>query len=534
MNTRFITYLALSLLGSLSACYEDNSTMGGADVPEIAIAPMTAQPAENIISYTGTHLKIQPKITTGYTDNQLEYAWYIYETEAPAQEGGFKKTKISDTRDLDYEVSLPSGNYTVVLEVKSKEDGYARTQTLPIQVSTAFSKGFYVLKENSDGNTDIDLDNDGVLSTDILRKNLGSAMNGKPRNISVVYTGEFIDPQTNKPAQGNLLHIFTENNDYKAFEAETLTEILNKQTLFYSADMSGETPYICFRAPMHTVYFSNTGIRTAATAQFGSSKHNTGRLGEPVDKHGTSRFILAINSAQDMAYWSNEEHKLRDINWNFEPSTALTTMDGSTYPNDLECISAGLNTIGDIWSPTITAYFLCEQPSTKTRYLLLLDGVFSFNGIQIQRIIKLDPSLHLAKSQHIAINRQTATYIYSIDGNKLYAYSWLTRDEREFPLPGIPAGEEITYLSNQCFHLPAEYGYDTKSNFDNLIVGTQTGNTYKLYFYDAGKNMNGGRPISAPDRVITGTGKVKAVRFMSPVKLGGMEHMLPPVYPMTD
>ena len=236
-----------------------------------------------------------------------------------------------------------------------------------------------------------------------------------------------------------------------------------------------------------------------------------------------------------MVYWSNSEHALRDINFNFQPSSLVTTTDGSTYPNDLECISAGANITGDVYSPTVVAYFLCEQPSTGDRYLLLLDGGFAFTGVQIKQIIKLDPSLHIAKDKIIAMNRRTATYIYSIsEDNKLYAYSWISNDEREFPLPGIPAGENITYLTNQYFFLSELYGYDTSFNFDDLIVGTQTGDTYKLYFYSTSEDMNGGRPITAPSRVITGTGKVKSVRFLASMNLLGGDHYSDPIYPLTD
>ena len=110
----------------------------------------------------------------------------------------------------------------------------------------------------------------------------------------------------------------------------------------------------------------------------------------------------------------------------------------------------------------------------------------------------------------------------------------MSNDEREFPLPGIPAGEDITYLTNQYFYLSEVYGYDTSFNFDDLIVGTQTGNTYKLYFYSASKDMNGGRPIADPSRVITGTGQVKAVRFLVSMSVRGSDHYSDPIYPLTD
>lgn len=531
MKRTIIQYLLVGIVCCLSSCYDDDSTLGSNYVSDIEIAGLADQ---SVVSYSQNFLNVQPTVTTDYPEDQLEYAWYIYADNTPEQENGFRKDRIATTKDLNYEVNLPSGLYHLVFEVTSLTNDFSKTATMNLSVSTAFSKGFYILKETADGNTDIDLWNEGILSEDILAKKLGAPMNGAPRNLSLVYTGEFINPELNRTARGNLVHIFTEENEYKGFESESLTEVFNNETLFYAGNMDNEEPYIIFRAPNHTVYFSNTGIRTAATV-FSGTNYNSGRLGFPADEHGASKFIIPVSYGQEMVYWSNSEHALRNVNFNFQPSSLVTSADGSTYPDDLECISAGANITGDVYSPTVVAYFLCEQPSTGDRYLLLLDGGFTFTGVQIKQIIKLDPSLHIARDKIVAINRRTATYIYSIsEDNKLYAYSWVSNDEREFPLPGIPAGEDITYLTNQYFYLSEVYGYDTSFNFDDLIVGTQTGNTYKLYFYSASKDMNGGRPIADPSRVITGTGQVKAVRFLVSMSVRGSDHYSDPIYPLTD
>lgn len=531
MKQKFIQYILVGIVCCFSACYNDDSTLGSNYVSNIEISGLVDQ---SVISYSQNFVNVQPTITTDYPQDQLAYAWYIYADNMSEQENGFRKNRIATTKDLHYEVNIPSGLYHLVFEVTSLSNGFSQTATMNLSVSTAFSKGFYILKATVDGNTDIDLWNEGILSEDILAKKLGAPMNGVPRNLSLVYSGEFINPKLNQTARGNLIHIFTEENEYKGFECESLTEVFNNATLFYAGNINDEKPYIIFRAPNHSVYFSNTGIRTAATA-FSGTKYNSGRLGFPIDEHGTSSYIIPISYGQEMVDWSNSEHALRNVNFNFRPSTLVTTTDGSIYPNDLECISAGANITGDVDSPTVTTYFLCEQPSTGDRYLFLLDGGFTYSGVKIKQIIKLDPSLHIAKDKIVAINRRTATYIYSVsEENKLYAYSWVSNDEREFPLPGIPAGENITYLTIQYFYLSELYGSGTSFNFDDLIVGTQTGNTYKLYFYNTSKDMNGGRPISAPSRVITGTGKVKAVRFLAATNLKGADHFSDPIYPLTD
>lgn len=91
--------------------------------------------------------------------------------------------------------------------------------------------------------------------------------------------------------------------------------------------------------------------------------------------------------------------------------------------------------------------------------------------------------------------------------NKVYSYS-LGKDakEKELTFKGLPENEEITFLSNRYF-----LG-DKKSNFDYLIVGTQTGNTYKLYFY----NIVGGEPDGVPKYTTSGKGILKSLGYIDP------------------
>ena len=529
MKKSIIQYLFIGSLVCLSACYEDDSTLGTQFVSDIEITGLTDQ---SIISYAQNYLTIQPQVKTEYPEDQLEYAWYIYKSQSSEQENGFRHQQIATTKDLNYEVNLPSGTYVIVFEVKSLTNDYSKTATMELTTSTETSKGFYILKETPDGNTDIDLYYNGQHSTNILTKKYGSPLTGKPRNISIAYVGEYIDTGTNETTQGDIIHILTEDNVYQGLESEELSEVFNNNTLFYAGNMNGEQPYTIIRSAWSTVYFSNTGIRNAKTSSFGEPPYNTGKLGLPIDEHDASQFIIPLEAGSTILYWSNADHKLHSINTNFEyPSSVTATATGVTYPDGLTCISAGTNMMGGAFGP-VTVYFLCEQPTTKERYLLLINyDMYSFKAIEINEVIKLDPSLHIAQNDLVAINRLTATYIYSIsEDNKLYAYSWLTKDEREFSLPGIPADEKINYISNQFFYLY----YMPDLCVDDLIIGTHTGNQYKLYFYSSSENMNGGRPLTE-GTVVTGEGKVKAVRYISSGAFkSGVELMGNPLFPTTD
>lgn len=519
MRKTIIGALFMGLVG-LASCYDDDSTLGTVNVSDIEITGLSDQ---SVVSYVGKKVEVHPSVSTEYAENELSYAWYMYENGMNEFEDGYRTNLISTEKNLSYEVNLPSGSYTLVFEVTSKKNDYVKTAKMNLSVSTSFSQGFYILKETADGRTEVDLYGNDGLASNLMEKFSGESLKGKPRNLSIVYSGEYIDPDLNKTASTNLIHVFTEDNVYRGFRSEDMKEVFNNSNLFYGGDLpSGEEPYILFRTPNYTAYFSNTGIRTAKTASFGQAA-NTGMMGYPVDEVGTSKHVQLLYYGMNLVYWSDEEHKLRTIDYLFKTPADVGYTDETKYPADLECISSGVNIMSN--GEVVTAYFLCEQPSTGDRYLLLVD---TFSPESISETIKLDPDFHLASSDIVTGNRMSATYMYSIYNNELYAYSWTTKDERKFNLPGIPAGETVTYITNQYFNAYS----DESTNFDSFIVATQVGNQYKLYFYDK-EDMNGGQPISV-SQTVTGEGTVKSVRFLSPISLSGSDHYDNPLYPLTD
>ena len=356
------------MLIGVSACNDDNSTLSTVRVDDIEIEGLTDQ---SVVSYVGNKIEISPVISTGYAEDNLNYAWYLYENGMGELEDGYRTNRISSEKDLSYEVNLPSGSYTLVFEVTSISNNYVKTATVNLSVSTSFSQGFYILKETPDGRTEVDLYGNDGLVPNLMGRFSGSALQGKPRNLSVVYSGEYIDPDANKTASANLVHVFTEDNVYRGFRSEDMKEVFNNSNLFYGGDIpANETPYLLFRTPNYTAYFSNTGIRTAKTASYGQAA-NSGMMGYPVDEVGTSKHVQLLFYGMNLVYWSNEEHRLRTIDYRFNSPALVGYNDETAYPDDLECISSGVNIMSD--GEVVTAYFLCEQPSTGNRYLLLLD-----------------------------------------------------------------------------------------------------------------------------------------------------------------
>lgn len=96
----------------------------------------------------------------------------------------------------------------------------------------------------------------------------------------------------------------------------------------------------------------------------------------------------------------------------------------------------------------------------------------------------------------------------------MWGYNWDNGEEFEIVFPGIGGGN-ISYITNQYLNL------DSDASFDELVVVTQSGDNYTLYIYK-GSDLSGGQPkTNAKPQIVEGHGKVKCVRFVSPLDLSG-------------
>ena len=174
MKKRILQSLAGCFLAvAISACCDDDSTLASKDYADIEIAALKDT---TVVSYSDVILEITPEVKTTYSEDQLEYAWYMYDPKEASGldavfENSYREYKVCEGKTLSYEVNLPSGSYVFIFEAKSKTDGYTRTTTMKVAVSTDFSRGFYILKETADGTTELDLyTREKGLNADLLSK----------------------------------------------------------------------------------------------------------------------------------------------------------------------------------------------------------------------------------------------------------------------------------------------------------------------------------------------------------------------------
>lgn len=505
MRKLYIGILLFFFVWGMTACFEDDSTLGTIDVPDIEIGELRDT---LITSYVGNVLHVSPEVTTAYPESDLTYAWYYYQNVSSGTdndlEDGFRTNKISDTKELDYEVNLGTGSYTIVLEVTSKTNNYSATASMTLTTVTSFSNGFYILKETAEGGTEVDLLATDGLIEGLMSNVLGMPLAGAPLNLSITYNHPYINPDDLQMTSTSMLHVFSEG-DYRSFRTEDMVETFNRETVKFEAAAEEEVFGAMIEDANGILCASSKGIY-----RIGTTTGNSGKIGMPTLAGDYSHFHY-----QGLSYglngdcvWNADEHCLYSF---YNASPYEYELPAGFTQENLEYVASSVCNDGGGMMGYDYAWYIVEDNATGRRAIIIY-AYSAFMGGSLS-VTVLDEGLHIANGDVIAGVGRDATIIYVVDGGQLYFYNFLTNEEVPVSLPGLPAGEEIAYITNQYLAIVDFMGnYDATQSENYLIVATESGEGYKLYLYD---DLVGGVPNAAPSRTASGTGRVKAVRYLS-------------------
>lgn len=502
-----IYVIAILLVIVATSCFKDEGNYAYNEIGDITVSNM--ETSYLAYSYVGDVLKISPLVETAYAD--MKYEWYIWKgtgssfivDESQEQE----MELIGEEKDLSYEVNLEPDDYTLLFKATSETNGFAAMQTATLEVSTRFLRGFYILKETADGNTELDLHyQDGMpLIENVLETTGQSPLSGAPLAMGTVYMQGYIDEESNTVETCNSIFVTTDAKNLRFYNSEDMSVIHDNTDIAYGGLEGDVVPYIAYTADnlynhlltnkgLYTVMNGAMGMPSSAYAYVAGGGKGGSLFATPC---WTSIFGMDINVT---LLWDEQNHSINcwDSYGFFTPNENGFSMEGMT------CLMCGFT------KSNSKAYLLCEnEQGDRCLFEIGVDDMAY--QLVIEQKIDLQASFRLAQSNLFTVNADNASYLYYIYDNKLYAYSLANNTELETPfyLDGIAADEEIVYLSYQsvnCF-ADAEAG----TNFTHLMVGTQKDDTYHLYMY----NIAGGEP-QALVRTITGTGTLKSVAYVTP------------------
>ena len=512
-------YILLGLfLTTFYACIEDKSTVAELDIDDLHIAGVKQHYS---IKSLGS-LNVEPTVYSQYADDKFRYEWYLYDQKQDntLTDDMVKGFLVSEDSVLNYQVNVKSGNYNLLLKVFSEKTGLMAQAKASVGV--AETNGFFILKETEEGNTDMDLlaisfDNSRPqFYADRVKSLMGESFKGKPVHLDIIYEQAFLDPDSlavgrEFPAIDNTFCVTTDAGDMHFVRYADFLDIMPKEYMFYTEQPS-LIPYRVIRSTGYYVYlFANTGVHYVMKGdrQF----VDRGTFSDAVSGcPPASTHVIAEREGLLFMYWDQASKSFAGYSSYFYQPTELSSevkgYDMTDLPYEMQFMG---HTEGA--KDEINLAVLREKDNSAS-YIYFLDAPFSGLTVTLDSVAKFDKSSLLNQATEFAINSggtiNSAPYLYFIVDNKFYAHSLVTdRPAEEVRLEGIGSGETITYVSNP-------YWKDKdrpERDFDYVIVGTQQGNAYKVYFY----NIIGGKPFGAPVYTVTGKGKLKQVNYVSSV-----------------
>ena len=503
-------YILLSLLTVIfTSCFDDEGNYTYENIGEIVIEGIE----ESYDCELGSILEIDPKITSEYTD--LQYEWYMWDiskednltnNNVGAIEG-YEAELISTEKKLSFEVQCPAARYTIMLKVYSASSGYFSTASTRFDATSEFSRGFYILKETADGNTELDL---GITSGQPVKSNLfqitgQEPMMGKPLYLSHVASHSFIN--TAGDIEGaHTVCVTTEEGDLGFYETKSLLKVHDRSNVMSGESMTGDQKaYAAFTTYACNIMLTNTGswinyVYGMMPTSGAFYMHGTGT-------NGGSQFLFTDMKGANLFFWDEQNHCVANSDAvSFGQGNGV--YDNNGYSTDgMDCLACGavqaLN----------KGYFLLEDASGKRYLHEVLMSPSDDKKFKATNHIELDPNSKFAQATEFATNELTTAYIYFIYNNQLYIYNLSTNKEEDAPvtLEGISSDETITYLAYQWQDY-RNASVETDTNFTYLVVGTQKGDTYRLYMY----SIESGRPKSLKE-TYEGNGKLKMCLYVTPV-----------------
>lgn len=482
------------LLLSMTACYSDDSTVATELLPTITISGLN-ESGYTVVSYADNYLDITATAETGYAESELSYRWYLIDKAAQYashdEDNPYQREFIAEGKSLHYNVRLTPGEYEIVVEV-SAANGYTVGKKVPLFVTTEYSEGFYILKETTDGNTELDLCNPSTkrFLSNCLTAMHGQPMTGAPEAVSTTISQGYIDDATNTMSVSNIVTVTTKNREISVMRTSDLKEVMNFNNLLFTKFDDDEIPYSIVQCMWCNILITNKGVRSQYQAQL--DKAESGRFGITNGIH-TARYAAYERNSSCMFLWDSETKNVVCCDYNGTARYGTKEENNLSTMNTYDCLYIGCcETSHDI------VYILRHK--TGAIWVMTIQAAFG-TGWQMQQLKPIKAfAPNVSQSPVFSVCTTEATVLYGISGNKLWAYDFANNQEKQIIPAGIADGETLTYVSDQ---------YVGTSENSYLIIGTEQGTNYTLRFY---KNF-GGLPDGDPVFMVTGTGHVRGVRY---------------------
>ena len=207
----------------LGSCYEDKGNYDYLDLPMVEVKGIQDTYTSNLFDL----LDIDPQITTSAAGQEYDCMWMCYDKK------DFKKKidTLSTDRHLSYKMNLPLSTYQLIFAYKNKKTNVTKYVNSSLTVQSAYSRGWYVLKENA-GKTELDFFAGDKKQFDLLGQCLKTPIQGKPRHLGYVPYA-YLDKEKNTLVKGNQSFVIMSDNDMRILRISDMKEMAQFKDLFF-------------------------------------------------------------------------------------------------------------------------------------------------------------------------------------------------------------------------------------------------------------------------------------------------------------
>lgn len=500
MRKNIFSVIVLALL--VSSCYEDIGNYDYSDTEKITIEGI--ETSYDRISAVES-IQINPTVTSTDPNANFDYFWAIYETSV--QGYAPKLDTIAHTKALDYAVIQEAKKWVLVFGAVNKNTGLTETVTADLNVSTAFTTGWFVLKDDgSDSDIDQLLTPDTIVptitGTDVFSSINGYKLPGKARLLSFIssYKSFVANPSV---ATNTRTLVAVSEQDISFTYLNTMKEIRGFDEFSYEIPEKRDVNFFGYSPGQASYYTINDG----QLYNIYNMSANAGTFGLPATKNtSTDTYHLSDYAAVGMYVNLYFDEQSSSFITHLMGSSTLTQV-GDAAVTDM----SAKDTNKDLMYLGVTApygkmpHIAVLRDKTNTNQVIVATITGSYSKLSFANDT-VEATSKLINATRITTN-QDEQLIYFVNGNQVWSRNLANGyEQKQFE---APAGEEITLLRHRKYTTAS----DAKYIHNYVIIGTaDSSGNYKLRFFrKSAGNLN---PES--DFTVTGEGRAKDILFISP------------------
>lgn len=511
INTKIVSII---LCLSLFSCINDNGNYVYEESENMYPAKIVSGINPDYEILVGDTLVIKPEFGNDLEVNESDYEYWWFNA---------KKDTLGQERYLNYPVLLKSGEYTLYFRIKHKQRGTMAYYRTSLNVTTEFSQGWFLTKEQEDGVTELDfIKYDGKYLPNLMDMINGGGIPGKPVKTTFAYTayGVFND-ETNKIEAKPTFVVATESEIWSLKGAD--------MTVHYQTNgMFIEIPEVikpddigtyCGGTLNTTLLINNGKFHWLTCGITPYTPMNDGRYTESmfasvdINKHVCKTFAYPAHFIAPgmLLFFDNKTNSFRKVEANMYvnsvslrnfPGTSSTAgiPDCNNMPYDLIYMKeySRVQGLGIMRSKSNGRYY-----GFKTTNITPSAVVNPFDAF-----VPVPEGANVATATIRCVNKSNATIYNSPGDNRVFAYKIGGQGESggtETQILTLAPDEKVTYLED------IRYPELLSGNeFMHLVVLTSRGDNWNMYCY----NFVGSSDNINPVPVRTYSGKGRAVHVL--------------------